>query len=200
LDIDLDKIQALIDKHQGLKKNLIAILLDIQETFNYLPPESLRQVAAALAIPLIDVIGVATFYRAFSLKPRGRHTCLVCLGTACHVRGGQKILDEFEKKLGVPAGETTKDDQFTLETVACLGCCAIGPVVVVDGEYFGHTTLRKVEPIIRKFARAKGKGPRPKAAARRRGAAAKTAAAKRPAAPAKAERGTRSRGRHGRKK
>ncbi len=187
MDIDLNTIQALIDKHQGLRKNLIAILLDIQETFNYLPPESLRQVAAALGVPLIDVIGVATFYRAFSLKPRGRHTCLVCLGTACHVRGGQKILDEFEKRLGVPAGETTRDDQFTLETVACLGCCAIGPVVVVDGEYFGHTTLRRVEPIIRKFARGKA---RPKAPARRRAAAVR-APAKRAAEP---------RGRRARKK
>ncbi len=197
MDTDLNKIQALIDKHQGLKKNLIAILLDIQETFNYLPPESLRKVAAALGLPLIDVIGVATFYRAFSLKPRGKHTCLVCLGTACHVRGGQKILDEFEKKLGVPAGETTKDDRFTLETVACLGCCAIGPVVVVDGEYFGHTTLRKVEPIIRKFARTKA--PRPKAPAHKRAAAGKTAAAKRPAAPVKAGRAAKPRGRRARK-
>jgi NADH:ubiquinone oxidoreductase subunit E len=174
LDIDATTIQTLIDNHQSLKKNLIAILLDIQETCNYLPPESLRQVATALGMPLIDVIGVATFYRAFSLKPRGKHTCLVCLGTACHVRGGQKILDEFEKQLGVPAGETTKDDQFTLETVACLGCCAIGPVVVVDGEYFGHTTLRKVGSIIGKFAR--------KAAPARRRTAARPAARKRHAA------------------
>ncbi|MBN2264956.1 MAG: NAD(P)H-dependent oxidoreductase subunit E, partial [Candidatus Aminicenantes bacterium] len=94
MDTDTTKVQQLIAKHQGLKKNLIAILLDIQETFNYLPPESLRQVAEALGMPLIDVIGVATFYRAFSLTPRGKHTCLVCLGTACHVRGGQKILEE----------------------------------------------------------------------------------------------------------
>lgn len=175
MDIDVTKIQTLIDAHQRLKKNLIAILLDIQEAYNYLPPESLRQVAAALGMPLIDVIGVATFYRAFSLKPRGKHTCLVCLGTACHVRGGQKILEEFEKSLRIPAGETTKDDQFTLETVACLGCCAIGPVVVVDGEYFGHTTLRKVRPIIGKFARKT-------AAARRRTTAARAAAGQRRAA------------------
>jgi NADH-quinone oxidoreductase subunit E len=177
LDIDANKIQALIDKHQGLRKNLIAILLEIQESCNYLPPESLRQVAAVLGMPLVEVIGVATFYRAFSLKPRGRHTCLVCLGTACHVRGGQKILEEFEKKLRIPAGETTKDDQFTLETVACLGCCAIGPVVVVDGEYFGHTTLRKVEPIIAKFARkaapAKKRQAPAKAAPRQRGRTAR---------------------------
>jgi NADH-quinone oxidoreductase subunit E len=197
LDTDKTTVQSLIDKHQGLQKNLIAILLGIQESCNYLPPDALRQVAESLGLPLIDVLGVATFYRAFSLKPRGKHTCLVCLGTACHVRGGQKVLDEFEKKLGVPAGETTQDDQFTLETVACLGCCAIGPVVVVDGEYFGHTTLRKVEPIIRKFARTKAR--RPKAPPRKRAAAGKTAAAKRPAAPAKAGRAAKARGRRARK-
>ena len=201
MDIDATTIGSLIDKHQGLKKNLIAILLEIQETCNYLPPESLRQVAAALGMPLIDVVGVATFYRAFSMTPRGKHTCLVCLGTACHVRGGQKILEEFEKKLGIPAGETTKDKQFTLETVACLGCCAIGPVVVIDGEYFGHTTLRKVEPIIGKFSRAK-------APVKKRPAAAGSAAGKRQTAAkpaprerqAKARAGAKPRGRTARKK
>jgi NADH-quinone oxidoreductase subunit E len=151
VDTDKTKIQSLIDKHQGLKKNLIAILLDIQENFNYLSPESLRVVAKALGMPLIDIIGVATFYRAFSLTPRGKHMCLVCMGTACHVRGGPKILEEIERKLDVAAGENTKDGQFTLETVACLGCCAIGPVVVVDGEYHGHATIRKVGPILAKY-------------------------------------------------
>ena len=104
-----------------------------------------------LCIPLIDVLGVATFFRAFSLKPRGRHTCTVCLGTACHVRGGPKILDEFERRLGVKAGETTSDNMFTLETVACLGCCAIGPVVVVDKNYYAQVNIRKVGPILKKY-------------------------------------------------
>jgi len=90
LDTDKTKTQSVLDKHQGLQKNLIAILLDVQECFNYLPPDALRHVAKALGMPLIDIIGVATFYRAFSLKPRGKHTCLVCLGTACHVRGGPR--------------------------------------------------------------------------------------------------------------
>ncbi|OGD13358.1 MAG: NADH dehydrogenase [Candidatus Aminicenantes bacterium RBG_16_63_14] len=166
MDTDTTKIQSLIDKHRGLKKNLIAILLDVQESFNYLPPESLRQVAKSLDMPLIDILGVATFYRAFSLKPRGKHMCLVCLGTACHVRGGQKILEEIERKLGVPAGENTPDGQFTLETVACLGCCAIGPVVVVDGEYNGHATIRKVGPILDKCAKPKKSGQKRKAGAK----------------------------------
>ena len=154
MDIDKTKVQSIIDKHHGLKKNLIAILLDVQEAFNYLPPDALRLVAKSLNLPLIDVVGVATFYRAFSLKPRGKHTCLVCLGTACHVRGGPKILEELERRLEVPAGETTKDGLFTLETVACLGCCAIGPVIVVDGEYHGHATIRKVGTILGKYGKA----------------------------------------------
>ncbi len=154
MDIDTTKVQSIVDKHQGLKKNLIAILLDVQDSFNYLPPEALRHVAKALGLPLIDVVGVATFYRAFSLKPRGKHTCLVCLGTACHVRGGPKILEEFERQLDIPAGETTKDGQYTLETVACLGCCAIGPVVVIDGEYHGHATIRKIGTILGKSQKA----------------------------------------------
>ena len=154
MDTDKKKVQSIIDKHQGLKKNLIAILLDVQECFNYLPPEALRLVAKSLDMALIDVCGVATFYRAFSMTPRGKHTCLVCLGTACHVRGGPKILEELERKLDIPAGETTKDGQFTLETVACLGCCAIGPVVVVDGEYHGHATIRKIGPILGKYQKS----------------------------------------------
>ncbi len=167
MTVNNQEVQEIIDKHAGLRRNLIAILMDVQTRYNYLPPESLRLIAAGLCVPLIDVIGVATFYRAFSLKPRGKHTCLVCLGTACHVRGGQKILDEIEKRLGVPAGENTRDGQFTLETVACLGCCAIGPVIVVDDEYHGHTTVRKVGPILDRYQKAKAP------ARRRRGPAAR---------------------------
>lgn len=155
MDVEKNKIQSIVKKHQGLKKNLIAILLDIQDTYHYLPQESLCCVSDALGMPLIEIVGVATFYRAFSLTPRGKHTCLVCLGTACHVRGGPKILDEFERQLDVKAGETTKDRQFTLETVACLGCCAIGPVVVIDEAYHGHATIRKVGSILKKYQKGK---------------------------------------------
>ena len=153
--VEKNKIQSIVKKHQGLKKNLIAILLDIQDTYHYLPQDSLCCVSDALGMPLIEIVGVATFYRAFSLTPRGKHTCLVCLGTACHVRGGPKILDEFERQLDVKAGDTTKDRQFTLETVACLGCCAIGPVVVIDEAYHGHATIRKVGSILKKYQKGK---------------------------------------------
>jgi len=151
LSVEKEKIQAFIDKHQGQKKSLIAILQDIQAEYNFLPEESLRLVAKVLDIPLTDVVGVATFYRAFSLTPRGKHICTVCQGTACHVRGGPRILDEFERRLKIRAGQTTKDGQFTLETVACLGCCAIGPVVVVDRDYHAHTTVRNAGAILRKY-------------------------------------------------
>ncbi len=154
------KVQSIIAKHKGLRKNLIAIMLDIQKEHNFLPPESLRQVSLSLDMPLSEVVGVASFYRAFSLTPRGKHIALVCMGTACHVRGGPKILEEFERRLDVKSGETTKDDLFTLETVACLGCCAIGPVVTVNGEYHGHTTIRKVNSIVKKYQKFDKAGPR----------------------------------------
>ena len=145
------KVKSLIDKYSGQKRALIAILQDIQGEFSYLPSESLRLVSEILGIPLIDIISVATFYRSFSLEPRGKHLITVCLGTACHVRGGPKILEEFERKLKIEAGQTTTDKQFSLETVACLGCCAIGPVVVVDNNYYAQTNVRNVGSILKKY-------------------------------------------------
>ncbi len=144
------KVKSYITKYNNEKKALVSILQEIQEEYNYLPQEVLRIVSKTLGIPLIDIFGVATFYRAFSLEPRGKHIITVCLGTACHVRGGPKILEEFERKLGIEAGETSKDGQYSLETVACLGCCAIGPVVVVDGDYYAQTTIRNVGSILKK--------------------------------------------------
>ena len=151
MEVEELKIKSCITKYNYEKKALISILQDIQEEYNYLPQEALNIVSKTLGIPLIDIVGVATFYRAFSLEPRGEHLVTVCLGTACHVRGGPKILEEFERKLNVKAGETTKDGQFSLETVACMGCCAIGPVVVIDGDYQAQTTIRKVASILKKF-------------------------------------------------
>jgi NADH:ubiquinone oxidoreductase subunit E len=151
VDVQIDRVNGFIKRHKSRKQALIAILQDIQAEYNYLPQNALRSVARTLDIPLIDVIGVATFYRAFSLKPRGKHVVTVCLGTACHVRGGPKILEEFERRLGISSGETTADSRFTLETVACLGCCAIGPVVVVDGDYHAQTSIRNVEGIIKRY-------------------------------------------------
>ena len=157
MEVQESKVKSFVTKYRSEKRALISVLQDIQEEYNYLPQKALRIVSETLGIPLIDIIGVATFYRAFSLEPRGKHLITVCMGTACHVRGGPKILEEFERKLNVMAGETTEDRQFSLETVACLGCCAIGPVVVVDGDYYAQTSIRKVGAILKKYKKREKK-------------------------------------------
>ena len=130
-------------------ETLLSVLQDIQAKYGYLPEEKLIETAETLDMPLIDVYGVATFYRSFSLKPRGRHLVKVCLGTACHVRGATRIVEEIGRKLAVRPGETSENGEFSLETVMCLGCCAIGPVVVIDGKYYGQVAPTKVESILR---------------------------------------------------
>lgn len=149
--VDTEQIKSFIDHYNCDKSALIAILQDIQEEYHYLPQRALNIVSNMLKVPLADIIGVATFYSAFSLEPKGEHVVTVCMGTACHVRGGPKILEEFERKLQVEAGHTTEDGQFSLETVACLGCCAIGPVVVVDNDYHAQTGIRNVDGILKKY-------------------------------------------------
>ncbi len=129
---------------------MISILEEVQQKYGYLPAEALQAVAQAMDRPLVDVYGLATFYRFFRLEPRGKHLCSVCVGTACHVRGAQPVKDEFEKQLQVKAGETTADGEFTLETVNCLGACALGPVVVMDGHYNSSVNATKVGQIISK--------------------------------------------------
>jgi NADH:ubiquinone oxidoreductase subunit E len=148
MDPKLDTIKAITTKHQRDRSALIMVLQDIHTEYNYLPEGSLEIVARELDVPLSAVFGVATFFKSFSFKPRGRHVASVCLGTACHVRGGTPVAAEFERLLGIKAGETTNDGQFSLETVNCLGCCAIGPVVVVDGKYHGQVSVQDVEALI----------------------------------------------------
>ena len=140
----------IVDQHEADHGGLISILEEIQSKYGYLPEEALRVVSDRTGRSLVDIYGVATFYRFFSLKPKGKHIISVCLGTACHVRGAPKIMKEFERRLGICAGETTSDMGFTLETVNCLGACALGPVVVIDGHYFSHVTPAKVKRIIEK--------------------------------------------------
>jgi len=146
---DQSEFQGIIKKHPQEKRSLIPILQDLQTEYNYLPPVALNMVSQALDVPLIDIISVATFYNAFSLEPKGEHQVTVCVGTACHVRGAPKILQEFERKLKIDAGQTREDGKYSLDSVACLGCCAIGPVVVVDGEYYAQTNIRKAGDIVR---------------------------------------------------
>ena len=133
----------------GELESVISMLERVQARYNYLPEEALRKVAAETGRSLVDIYGVATFYRAFSLKPRGKHLVSVCLGTACHVRGGPMIAEEFERQLGIGRGETTPDREFTLETVNCLGACALGPIVTVDGQYFSHVGTARVKRILK---------------------------------------------------
>ena len=148
--------EGFIDK--SIKKHgnfLIPILQDIQENYRYLPEECLTQIAEKLQIPLIDVYGVATFYQSFSLVPKGEHIIIVCLGTACYIRGGKKIVDILINELDIEPGETTEDKKFSLETVNCLGCCAIGPMVLIDDEYYGEMTPQKIIKLIKTLKREK---------------------------------------------
>jgi NADH-quinone oxidoreductase subunit E len=138
------RVEDILKSYSNSPDSLISILQDIQSECQYLPENSIRHVAKKLGLPLIQVYGVATFFKAFSLTPRGKHTVSVCLGTACHVRGASAVLDELERQLGIQSGETTEDMQFTLESVNCLGACALGPIVVVDGKYYGQMNAGKV--------------------------------------------------------
>src|SRR4030042_6629385 len=130
------EVDAIIDRYEGKDSAILAILQDIQAKEKYLPKEALEHVGEKLHIPINKIYRIATFYRAFSLTPRGRHEVHVCLGTACHVRGAQRILDQLTMALKVRPGETTSDRNFTLGTVNCLGVCASGPILAIDGEYF----------------------------------------------------------------
>lgn len=146
-----EKVEAIVDNYQRNKGLLISIMQDIQAEYNYLPKEALIQVSQSLDIPLSQVYSVVTFFKAFSLEPRGRHLINVCLGTACHVRGGGKILESLERELGINAGKTTGDRKFTLETVNCVGACALGPIVIVDGEFSGQMATNKVKPLVENY-------------------------------------------------
>ena len=141
-------IEAIIDRFHADKGQLVSILQDIQDEYYYLPKEALEKVSQILDIPLSQVYSIATFFRAFSLTPRGRHLIKVCLGTACHVRGAPRVLEKMERDLGIDRVGTTDDLKFTLETVNCVGCCALGPMVIIDEEYFGQMKSDKVNSLL----------------------------------------------------
>jgi NADH-quinone oxidoreductase subunit E len=151
-------LDTILERHDRDPANIIAILQDIQAEANWLPEEDLRYVCAELDIAASKMMALATFYKAFSLQPRGKHIVSVCLGTACHVRGAGRILGAVERELGIRDGETDEDLQWTLETVGCLGACALGPIVVVDGEYHGQMTSVKATRLLKRVKRADGNG------------------------------------------
>lgn len=146
------KVSQILDNYQHDKGMLVSVLQDVQAEDNYLSKEALMQVSQSLDVPLSQVYSVATFFKAFSLKPRGRHLINVCLGTACHVRGAVRVLEKIERDLGINSGETTPDLRFTLETVNCVGACALGPIVKIDEEYHGEMSTDKVDSALKNYA------------------------------------------------
>ncbi len=149
--MELKKVDEIIGSYPAEERVLIQLLLDLQSEFNWIPKEAILLISERLQIPVSQIYRVASFYQAMSLTPRGRHVVSVCLGTACHVRGGPRIMDKVEESLGIKAGETTQDMKFTLERVNCLGCCAIGPVVVVDRDYYDKVAPAKVKKVLKSY-------------------------------------------------
>jgi NADH-quinone oxidoreductase subunit E len=155
---DVSEIEDLLgDGKDGGDRSLMAVLEEIQARYRYLPKDALILVGERLGVPLSQTYSVATFYNAFSLKPKGRHVINVCLGTACVVRGSKKVLERISDRLGIQPGETTEDGEFTLETVNCLGACALGPIVVVDGAYSGQMNASKSDALLREMT-SEGEG------------------------------------------
>ncbi|MEG6520845.1 NADH-quinone oxidoreductase subunit NuoE family protein [Desulfotomaculum sp. 1211_IL3151] len=145
------KLDALFAQYKGNPNGLIVVMAGIQEIHGYLPKDTLVQAAEALGVPLSDVYGVATFYAAFSLRPRGRHSVNLCLGTACYVKGAPEVQVMLEKEMGIKAGNTTEDRRFSLDLVRCLGACGIAPVMTVNGEVFPRMTAEKVSEVLAKY-------------------------------------------------
>ncbi len=146
---DVKKVDVVLDEAAGQRGMLIAVLQRVQEKLGYLPEEAMKMIAERMSLSLNNVYGVASFYKHFHFKPRGKNIVKVCMGTACHVRGGKAVLTEMEQQLGIKEGETTKDLSVTLETVGCVGCCALAPVVTInDKDLFGELTPKMVDDII----------------------------------------------------
>jgi len=146
-----ERIDQIIDKHQGEASSLIQVLLEIQSENHWLPKEALERISEKLQVPLTRIQHIVTFYKAFSLVPKGRHEIHVCVGTACHVRGATRVLDTVQDLTGIKPGETDLDLKFSLETVNCVGCCALGPVMDVDGKIYGHMAPAETADILKNY-------------------------------------------------
>jgi len=144
-------VDLIVDKYQEKRTAIISILHDVQDRYKYLPDEALKMVASRLRMDINEIYGVATFYKSFTLTPQGKHSITLCLGTACHVRGGPKILRELKGLLYIEPGQTTADRQFSLNVVNCLGVCAIGPVMMVDRKFYGEMNPIRAKKIIEKL-------------------------------------------------
>ena len=149
--MNIEKVDQIIDKYQAEASALIQVLLDIQSENHWLPSEALKRVSEKLQVPVARIQHIVTFYKAFSLVPKGRHEVHICVGTACHVRGATRILDTVQDETGIKPGETDLDLKFSLETVNCLGCCALGPVMEVDGKVHGKMSPVKTSEAIKTY-------------------------------------------------
>ena len=149
--MNLNPVDLIVDKYQEKRTALISILHDVQDRYKYLPDEALKMVASRLRMDINEIYGVATFYKSFTLTPQGKHSITLCLGTACHVRGGPKILRELKGLLHIEPGQTTADRQFSLNVVNCLGVCAIGPVMMLDRKFYGEMNPIRAKKIIEKL-------------------------------------------------
>ncbi len=148
---EMQKVSPILDKYYGQKGNLMPILQEINQTFNYLPPDVLRYVSGKLGVRLSDIYNIASFYNSFSLTPRGRHTIKICMGTTCYVKGGERLLNKVRDEFGIENGETTKDMRFTIESVACLGCCGLAPAIMVNDEVYGKVKVSNIMKILKQY-------------------------------------------------
>jgi len=149
--VDVTRVHDIVQRHGSKREHMIAILLDCQEEFCYLPREVLEGVSTELNTPLTSVLSIATFFRAFSLKPLGRHQIHVCMGTACNISGGPRLVEALQRELKIKKGETTPDMEFSLDTVNCVGCCGLAPVITVGQDVHGKLKQSSIPRIVKKY-------------------------------------------------
>jgi len=149
--MNIEQIDQMIDRHNGEASSLIQVLLEIQRHYNWLPSDALKRVSERLGVPQSQIQHIATFYKAFSLVPKGRHQVHICMGTACHVRGANRILDKVQDVTGLEPGETDLELKFSVETVNCLGCCALGPVIEIDGKMHGKLSPGETSNVLKNY-------------------------------------------------
>ena len=152
--MESQRVEEILETYEQRVQYIVDVLQDIQHEEGYIPEPAMQAVSKGLSVPLIEVYRIASFYKAFSLSPRGRHLITVCMGTACHVRGAPRMLDEVRGQLGIEPGETTEDGMFTFESVNCLGACALGPIIVLDGDYHGQMTPNKLRKLVQSVQEA----------------------------------------------
>ena len=157
MSVDLQPVGQLCKQHVASRGSLVMLLQETQQRYGYLPREVLKAISREIGVPLARLYGLATFYRSFSLTPRGKHEVCVCTGTACHVRGAKGVVEQLQRKLQVDPGGTTPDGQFTLVSVNCVGACAMGPIVILDGRYHGKMTPDKVDLLVKKTRKGRGR-------------------------------------------